>query len=71
MTMTTTPRPRFDRADGPDKVTGSGRYTADLTLTGLSYAEVADVLGCSIAAVKVLIHRARMSFRAHYTETSQ
>ncbi len=40
-------------------------------LTGLSYAEVADVLGCSIAAVKVLIHRARMSFRAHYTETSQ
>ena len=26
--------PRFVRADGPDKVTGSGRYTADLTLTG-------------------------------------
>ena len=25
---------RFVRADGPDKVTGSGRYTADLTLTG-------------------------------------
>ena len=27
-------KPRFVRADGPDKVTGSGRYTADLTLTG-------------------------------------
>ena len=36
---------RFVRADGPDKVTGSGRYTADLTLTGcltakFRYAEV-------------------------------
>ncbi|MEI6403693.1 MAG: hypothetical protein WCP59_16070, partial [Actinomycetota bacterium] len=36
---------RFVRADGPDKVTGSGRYTADLTLTGVlaakfRYAEV-------------------------------
>ena len=26
--------PRFVRADGPDKVTGSGRYAADITLTG-------------------------------------
>ncbi len=36
---------RFVRADGPDKVTGSGRYTADLSLTGalaakFRYAEV-------------------------------
>jgi len=38
---------------------------------GLSYAEVAEAIGCSDAAVKVLIHRARMSFRAHYTENSQ
>ena len=43
--MTTTTAPRFVRADGPDKVTGSGRYTADLTLTGalvakFKYAEV-------------------------------
>jgi CO/xanthine dehydrogenase Mo-binding subunit len=30
--------PRFNRADGPDKVTGSGRYTADLTLTGMLHA---------------------------------
>jgi putative selenate reductase molybdopterin-binding subunit len=42
---TTTTAPRFVRADGPDKVTGSGRYTADLTLTGalvckFKYAEV-------------------------------
>jgi len=27
------------RADGPDKVTGSGRYTADLTLTGMLHAK--------------------------------
>lgn len=37
---------------------------------GLSYAEVAETIGCSQAAVKVLIHRARVSFRAHYTETN-
>ncbi|MEM7093911.1 MAG: xanthine dehydrogenase family protein molybdopterin-binding subunit [Actinomycetota bacterium] len=30
--------PRFDRADGLDKVTGSGRYTADLTLSGMLHA---------------------------------
>jgi len=35
---------------------------------GLSYDEVAAALHCTPAAVKVLIHRARMSFRAHYTE---
>ena len=45
MTVTETPR-RFVRADGPDKVTGSGRYTADLTLTGqlaakFRYADIA------------------------------
>ncbi|HTH06884.1 MAG TPA: molybdopterin cofactor-binding domain-containing protein, partial [Ilumatobacteraceae bacterium] len=39
--MTTTERtaPRFVRADGPDKVTGSGRYAADLSLTGLLAAK--------------------------------
>jgi CO/xanthine dehydrogenase Mo-binding subunit len=45
MTLMETSTPRFVRADGPDKVTGSGRYTADLTLTGMlaakfRYAEV-------------------------------
>lgn len=43
--MTVTDLPEFIRADGPDKVTGSGRYTADMTLTGqliakFRYAEV-------------------------------
>ena len=37
--MTPTTQPRFVRADGPDKVTGSGRYTADLTLTGMLAAK--------------------------------
>ena len=37
---------------------------------GLSYAEVAEAIGCSLDAVKVLIYRARMSFRTHYTETN-
>ena len=37
--MTTTTAPRFVRADGPDKVTGSGRYAADLTLTGMLTAK--------------------------------
>ncbi|MDF1597366.1 MAG: RNA polymerase sigma factor [Acidimicrobiia bacterium] len=35
---------------------------------GLSYEEVADAMHCTPAAVKVLIHRARVSFRAYYTE---
>ena len=47
--MTSTIPPHFVRADGPDKVTGSGRYTADLTLTGMltakfRYAGVAHAL---------------------------
>lgn len=37
--MTLTEQPRFVRADGPDKVTGSGRYTADLSLTGMLTAK--------------------------------
>ena len=39
-------------------------------MAGLSYVEVAESIGCSLAAVRVLIHRARLSFRAHYTETN-
>jgi len=41
MTVTTPPAAptRFVRADGPDKVTGSGRYTADLSLTGVLAAK--------------------------------
>jgi CO/xanthine dehydrogenase Mo-binding subunit len=47
--------PRFVRADGPDKVTGSGRYTADLTLTGMLAAafRYADVTHGRIARLDV------------------
>lgn len=38
---------------------------------GLSYAEAADTLGCSPGALKVLVHRARISFRTHYTKANQ
>lgn len=37
--MSVTDLPEFVRADGPDKVTGSGRYTADLSLTGMLHAK--------------------------------
>ena len=37
--MSVTDLPPFVRADGPDKVTGRGRYTADLTLTGMVHAK--------------------------------
>lgn len=36
--QTTDQKPPFLRPDGKEKVTGSGRYTADLTLTGQAYA---------------------------------
>ena len=35
--MTITTAPALIRQDGRDKVTGSGRYTADMTLTGMIY----------------------------------
>ena len=38
MTTLETPAAPFVRPDGREKVTGSGRYTADLTLTGQIYA---------------------------------
>lgn len=37
----------------------------------LSYADVAEAMGITPAAAKVLIHRARTSFRSHYVEASQ
>ena len=39
--MTTDDAPRFVRADGVDKVTGSGRYAADLLLPGMLTARFA------------------------------
>ncbi len=58
---TATTAPRFVRADGPDKVTGSGRYTADLTLTGalvakFKYAEVshARIVRLDVSAARAI-----------------
>lgn len=59
MTTTTPPR-RFVRADGPDKVTGGGRYTADLTMTGQLAAKFryADVAHARITRLDVSAARA-------------
>jgi len=38
-------------------------------MVGLSYDEVAETLGKSLGATKVLIHRARAGFRARYEES--
>ncbi|HEY7379947.1 MAG TPA: xanthine dehydrogenase family protein molybdopterin-binding subunit [Gaiella sp.] len=38
MTTVEEPRAQFVRPDGKEKVTGAGRYTADLTLTGQAHA---------------------------------
>ena len=53
--MTAATKPRFIRADGPDKVTGSGRYTADLTLTGMLAAKFryADIAHARITKLDV------------------
>lgn len=57
--MAVTDLPEFIRADGPDKVTGSGRYTADMTMTGqlvakFKYAEVshARITRLDVSAAK-------------------
>lgn len=51
---------RFRRADGPDKVTGSGRYTADLTFTGMLAAKFryADVAHARIVTLDTAAARA-------------
>ncbi len=38
---------------------------------GLAYAEIADVLGISLSAVKVNLFRARLAFRAAYDQLTQ
>ena len=38
MTAVEEPRTEFVRPDGREKVTGTGRYTADLTFTGEAHA---------------------------------
>lgn len=58
--MTTIDHPRFIRADGPDKVTGSGRYAADLSLTGMVHARFryANVAHARITRLDVSAARA-------------
>jgi CO/xanthine dehydrogenase Mo-binding subunit len=58
--MTAATKQRFVRADGPDKVTGSGRYTADLTLTGMLAAKFryADIAHARITKLDVAAARA-------------
>ena len=58
--MAVTDTPRFVRADGPDKVTGSGRYVADLTLTGMLTAKFryAGVAHARITKIDVTAARA-------------
>lgn len=36
----------------------------------LSYQEIADIMGCSVGAIKIKLHRARKMFRSRY-ETNQ
>ena len=69
MTTTSTPR-RFVRADGPDKVTGSGRYTADLTMTGQLAAKFryADVAHARITRLDVSAARAMPGVLAVLTD---
>lgn len=45
--------PRFDRADGAAKVTGGGRYAADMSLTGMAFAafRYADVSHAKLISV--------------------
>ncbi len=52
--------PRFVRADGPDKVTGSGRYTADMSLTGTLAAKFryANIAHARIVRLDVTAARA-------------
>jgi len=52
--------PRFVRADGPDKVTGSGRYVADLNMTGMLAAKFryANVAHARITKIDVTAAKA-------------
>lgn len=58
--MALTDLPPFIRADGPDKVTGTGRYTADLTRTGMLVAKFkyAQVSHARITKIDVSAARA-------------
>ena len=55
MTAETATRPSFIRQDGPDKVTGAGRYTADMSVPGMVHAafRIADVPHARIVRIDV------------------
>ena len=58
--MTATLAPKLIRQDGRDKVTGSGRYAADLTMTGMLHGalRVADVSHARIRRIDTTAARA-------------
>src|ERR1700675_4542078 len=58
--MTATLARTLIRQDGRDKVTGSGRYAADLTLTGMLHAafRIADVPHARIRSIDTTAARA-------------
>ena len=58
--MTATPAPTLIRQDGRDKVTGSGRYAADLTMTGMLHGalRVADIPHARIRRIDTTAARA-------------
>lgn len=68
--MTVTDLPPFIRADGPDKVSGTGRYTADLTLTGMVHAKFryAGVAHARITKLDVSVARAMPGVLAVITD---
>jgi CO/xanthine dehydrogenase Mo-binding subunit len=59
VTTTTVERPRFIRPDGKEKVNGSGRYTADLTLAGQLHARFRYADHPRARIVKIDTSRAR------------
>jgi CO/xanthine dehydrogenase Mo-binding subunit len=67
--MTATVAPTFIRQDGWDKVTGSGRYAADLTLTGMLYGALraAEVPHARIRRIDTTVARAQPGVHAVIT----
>jgi len=58
--MTATPAPTLIRQDGRDKVTGSGRYAADLTMTGMLHCalRIAEIPHARIRRIDTTAARA-------------
>jgi RNA polymerase sigma-70 factor, ECF subfamily len=73
------PSHRYDRAEQRDAIRIALLELPEKQRTilllrddeGLSYAEIADVLGISLSAVKINLFRARHAFRAIYASATQ